>query len=179
MSPEVTMSAVLAALVLATASPSADGAPGVTAERAADAGALRLGVPTLRLDAAAPSLALEGGVPGGGAGAGGVDPVVPLVLGIFPGFGLGHYVAGSPRWTTWLIVDAALLGALIVVSAADADPLDTLAWVATIVERVFEGIEAYRAAGGRMATAGPPARVRLARDAARPGPAAGLILVRW
>ena len=112
------MSPVLAALVLATASPSPEGAPGIAAESDADAGALRLGFPSLRLDAAAPSLALEGGVPGGGAGAGRVDPVVPLVLGIFPGFGLGHYVAGSPRWTTWLIVDAALLAALIVVSAA-------------------------------------------------------------
>src|SRR5512138_1843468 len=161
------MCAVLAALVLAAASPPAGGAAPPEAARASRA-APRLDVPALQLDEASASLALEGGVPGGGSGAGRVDPVVALVLGIFPGFGLGHYVAGSPRFTTWLLVDVVLLAALIVASSTDAHPLDTLAWVATVVERVFEGLDAYKAAGGRMAAAGPPPRVRLAREGGRP-----------
>ncbi len=90
---------------------------------------------------------------GGGAGRTSVDPVIALVLGIFPGFGLGHYLAGSPQWTNWLIIDVILLVAAVAVSAADVGVLTALAWVAVVVERVFEGIDAFRKAGGRMAAA--------------------------
>jgi hypothetical protein len=119
-------------------------------------------VPPLQLG----SLALD---EGSGA-AGGTEPVLALVLGIFPGFGLGHYVAGA-AWQSWTLIDAILLVGLIVVTAADLGVLEVLAWIATVVERVIEGLDAYHKAGGgriaarassreRLAAAGPPDPVR-------------------
>ena len=118
-------------------------------------------VPPLRLGA----LTLD---EGSGAG-GGTEPVLALVLGIFPGFGLGHYVAGAP-WQKWALIDLVVLIAAIVVTAADLGVLEVLAWVALVVEHVIEGIDAYGKAGGKMGArssrrstavaAGPPAPVR-------------------
>ncbi len=128
-------------------------------------------VPPLELGA----LALD---TGGGA-AGGADPVLALILGIFPGFGLGHYIAGAP-WQNWALIDGLLLVAAIVVTAADLGVLVALAWIATVVERVIEGLDAYhRAGGGKIAARASPPSVAVAlgppapvRDAARDaGPA--------
>jgi hypothetical protein len=104
-------------------------------------------------------------LPGAGYGYGGSDPAVSLILGIIPGFGMGHLVANSPRWTTWLVVDVVLL-ALWVVAPSVNEPFGTLVFVGSVVERVFEGIDAYRASGGRaVADAGPPPGSLLALDA--------------
>jgi hypothetical protein len=129
-------------------------------------------VPPLQLG----SVALDTGA---GAG-GGTEPVLALILGIFPGFGLGHYVAGA-AWQSWTLIDVVLLVAAIVVTAADLGVLEALAWIATVVERVVEGLDAYhRAGGGRIAARTAPSRERLAaagppevvRDGAREdGPA--------
>src|SRR5512142_2985173 len=67
-------------------------------------------VPPLQLG----SVALDTGA---GAG-GGTEPVLALILGIFPGFGLGHYVAGA-AWQSWALIDGLLLIAAILVPAAD------------------------------------------------------------
>ncbi len=112
---------------------------------------------------------------GSGAG-GGTEPVLALILGIFPGFGLGHYVAGA-AWQSWAIIDVILLVAAIVVTAADLGVLEALAWIATVVERVVEGLDAYHRAGGgrlaarassgeRIAAIGPPAPAVAPSDAA-------------
>ncbi|HEX9049904.1 MAG TPA: hypothetical protein VF841_05160 [Anaeromyxobacter sp.] len=99
------------------------------------------------------SLALDAG---SGAG-GGAQPVLALVLGIFPGFGLGHYVAGA-AWQSWALIDVLLLVAAVAVTAADLGVLEALAWIATVVERVVEGLDAYHSAGGgRIAARAPPA----------------------
>lgn len=79
-----------------------------------------------------------------------MEPVLCLVLGIIPGFGIGHLLAGSDRWVTWLVVD-------IVIALLFWGPF----WywpdhphyfpalnVLVLVERIFEGIFAYEAAGG-------------------------------
>jgi len=105
-----------------------------------------------------------------GSGAGAhrhrVEPALCLVLGIIPGFGIGHLLAGSDRWVTWLLVD-------IVIALLFWGPY----WywpghpgyfpalnLLVLVERIFEGIFAYEAAGGgrvfrmdgRLASALPP-----------------------
>lgn len=130
-------------------------------------------VPPLRLG----DVALD---TGSGAG-GGTEPVLALVLGIFPGFGLGHYVAGAP-WEKWAVIDTLLLVGLVVAIAADLGVFEALAWIATIVERVIEGLDAFKRAGGRIGAAtrrsdtrlaaAPPGAVRAAAghlpDAARP-----------
>jgi hypothetical protein len=137
-----------------------------------------------------PSLALGGLAldPGSGAGSG-TEPVLALVLGIFPGFGLGHYVAGA-AWQSWAIIDVLILVAAIVVTAADLGVLEALAWIAIVVERVIEGLDAYhKAGGGRIAArttrrepvvaSGPPVPVRDgARDDA-PGRPPELVLARF
>lgn len=139
-------------------------------------------VPRLQLGA----LSLD---PGAGAGSGGTEPVLALVLGIFPGFGLGHYVAGAP-WQKWALIDVIILIAAVVVTAADLGVLEALAWIAVVVERVIEGLDAYKKAGGGKVAAratrgdvvvalGPPEHVRdVARDA---GPARPpeLVLARF
>lgn len=79
-----------------------------------------------------------------------VEPVLCLVLGIIPGFGIGHLLAGSDRWVTWLVID-------ILIAVVFWGPY----WywpghpgyfpdlnLLVLVERIFEGIFAYEAAGG-------------------------------
>jgi hypothetical protein len=105
--------------------------------------------------------------------------VLALVLGIIPGFGIGHLVAGSSRWVTWLVVD-------IVIAFVAWGPF--WYWPArpgffpflnllVLVERIFEGISAYEAAGGGrvfrheqgFALGPPPAVLRALPVGARAG----------
>jgi hypothetical protein len=166
------MPALAAALLvaLAAAPAAARAAPGprlATLEDTRPAGpSARLDVPPLALGSSGAPLRLDGA---GARAAGDATPALSLILGIIPGFGLGHLVAGSPRWTTWLIVDVILLAVWVIGSEVDAlndDPLDTLFFVAVVVERVFQGIDAFQAAGGRIASRAPPGGRALA--AARP-----------
>ncbi len=106
-----------------------------------------------------PALALEGVTAmgfaldeGGGAGRRGgqrVEPAVALILGIIPGFGIGHLIAGSPQWVYWLIADIVIFvfwpGGFFYIDHGSAYPLLGLL---VLVERVFEGISAFQAAGG-------------------------------
>ncbi len=129
------------------------------------------GPPSPRLSLAGPSAGTERAQPGlggtlsldpalFGSGSGGQrpEPVLALVLGVIPGFGLGHFYAGARNQaTTWLIVDLALLGGSIVIWTVAGAPLDALVWIAWVVERGFEGYFAFKAAGGSM-NASAPAR---------------------
>jgi hypothetical protein len=104
-----------------------------------------------------PALALEG-VPlgavddGGGAPArrGGhrVEPAVALILGIIPGFGLGHFLAGSHDAVYWLIADIIIFfvwpGGFVFTS----DRAYAFLGLLVLVERVIEGLSAFQAAGG-------------------------------
>jgi hypothetical protein len=138
-------------------------------------------VPPLRLGA----LTLD---TGSGAGQGGTEPALALVLGIFPGFGLGHYVAGAP-WQKWAVIDVILLVAAIVVTALDAGALEVLAWVAVVVERVIEGLDAFGKAGGKVSArtsrrstalaAGPPGPIRDAGPDAGPARPPEVVLARF
>jgi hypothetical protein len=137
-----------------------------------------------------PALSLGGGAPdlgSGGSTGGGNNPVLALVLGIFPGFGLGHYVAGA-AWQTWALIDVLILVAAIVITSVDAGILVPLAWVAIVVERVIEGLDAYHEAGGGKVAARAPGiddAVRLratdrgAPAEAGPGRAPELVLARF
>ncbi len=71
-----------------------------------------------------------------------------FVLGIIPGFGLGHVIAGSPDWPIWLAVDVVLFVFVGFVFWWGPGP-DGLGVLLFLVERFFEGYFAYRAAGGR------------------------------
>jgi hypothetical protein len=146
--------------------------------------------PRARLEVPRLALGLESPRVDDGAGAGGGnDPVLSLVLGIFPGFGLGHYVAGA-AWQTWAVIDVLLLIAAVVVSAADLGVLEALAWIAVVVERVIEGLDAYKkAGGGKIATrasrrelavaSGPPEPVRDGARDSGPGRPPELVLARF
>lgn len=146
------------------------------------------GLPRLRLAVNGPGAGFDGASPlaadalrldpawsGGGAGQR-PEPALALVLGIIPGFGLGHFYAGARgQATTWLIIDLALLGGSILIWTLAGDPLDTLVWIGWIVERGFEGYFAFRAAGGSRVGAAAPAAAALAsldpRASAFGGPA--------
>ena len=130
-------------------------------------------LPRLRLDGETPVLLDEGG----GAGShrrSGVDPVVALVLGIIPGFGLGHVISGSPRFPLWLVADVAILvfwyfGVWAEPYYLDSDPLRGLFLLLILAERIVEGVDAFHQAGGRFSELGrPPDDVRLALNTARP-----------
>jgi hypothetical protein len=135
-----------------------DGGPARPASLHVDVPRLRLGAGDLRAD------------DGSGAGQG-VEPALAAVLGFFPGFGLGHYVAGSPKWQTWLVIDLLVLGGAILVSALDAGVLEALAWIAVVVEHGIEAIDAFRVAGGKGLGAAPGAREALALDSELRAPA--------
>ena len=84
---------------------------------------------------------------GGGDGKQAADPVVALILGIIPGFGLGHWYAGDPNFITWTIVDAVfLIGAIVITVAVD---LGALVWIAWLVEHGIQGYLAHEYASGR------------------------------
>jgi hypothetical protein len=83
---------------------------------------------------------------GGGDGKQAPDPVVALILGIIPGFGLGHWYAGDPNFITWTIVDAIfLVGAIIITVAVD---LGALVWIAWLAEHGVQGYLAHQYASG-------------------------------
>jgi hypothetical protein len=72
---------------------------------------------------------------------------VALILGIIPGFGLGHWYAGDPNFITWTIVDAVfLIGAIVITVAVD---LGALVWIAWLVEHGIQGYLAHEYASGR------------------------------
>ncbi len=128
-------------------------------------------VPDLRLD---PALDL-----GGGDGMRRSDrAVLALVLGIIPGFGVGHVVAEVDSWVIWLVVDVVVFAISgIFWFGPGPDWPGALIWV---LERVLEGVDAYHRALGRhfLTRAGPPPGApALARDAALPEPR-GLALAR-
>lgn len=158
------MPALVVAVLVALAAPSAALASPrlrlTTLEDARGGPSARLEVPVLDAGGAGTALRRDGA---GARAAGDATPALSLVLGIIPGFGIGHLVAGSPRWTTWLIVDVLLLAIWVIgseVEPLNEGPLDTLFFVAVVVERVFEGLDAFKAAGGRFAAvsrADPPA----------------------
>lgn len=76
------------------------------------------------------------------------EPGLALILGIIPGFGLGHYFARSPQWTVWLVADIVIFvvwpGGFIFTDAGAY----ALAGLLVLAERIVEGIGAYQAAGG-------------------------------
>ncbi len=93
--------------------------------------------------------------------------VLALILGIFPGFGIGHIVAGSPSWPIWLVVDLVIF---VVLGFGWWGPgwsggAYALVWILVIVERVFEGLDAYRQSGGRgLGALSPAPDTRFAGD---------------
>ena len=125
-------------------------------------------VPSLRLNLAGPAagleqpqglvepLTLDPSLLGSGSGGQRPEPVLALVLGIIPGFGLGHLYAGAKKeFTTWLLIDLVLLGGSILIWTLAGDPAGELVWIAWIVERGFEGYFAFKAAGGSTSAAAP------------------------
>lgn len=120
---------------------------------------LELGALTVR------SFSLERGS-GAGVHRQRIEPALCLVLGIIPGFGIGHLLAGSDRWVTWLVID--LVIALLFWGPywywPDHPGYFPALNLLVLVERIFEGIFAYQAAGGgrvfrmdgRLASALPP-----------------------
>jgi hypothetical protein len=85
----------------------------------------------------------------GGGGGVRTEPGLCLVLGIIPGFGLGHALAGSPQWVIWLIADIVIFalwpGGFFLYDHGSAY---NFLGLLVLVERVFEGISAFQAAGG-------------------------------
>jgi hypothetical protein len=148
------------------------------------------GQPAPRAHLAVPELSVAGvtllGVDTGGGAGGGrqrVEPALALILGIIPGFGIGHLLAGSDQWVIWLIADIVIFavwpGGFLF---ADGHGAYNFLGLLVLVERIFEGISAYQAAGGgpilrsergwAAALSSPadlarPAGVRSAFDAAR------------
>ncbi len=106
----------------------------------------RLEVPPLTVKGL-PALALD---EGGGAGAHGrrVEPAIALILGIIPGFGIGHLLAGSPQWPIWLIADIVIFIVWPGGFFFTGDRTYSFLGLLVLVERIFEGISAYQAAGG-------------------------------
>jgi hypothetical protein len=124
-----------------------------------------LEVPALSI-AGVPMLAVDtgGGAPGRRQR---VEPALALILGIIPGFGLGHLLAGSEQWVIWLIADIVIFlvwpGGFFFVS--DRGNAYGFLGLLVLVERIFEGISAYQAAGG-----GPILRSERGFAAALPSP---------
>ncbi|HUB09501.1 MAG TPA: hypothetical protein VMB50_21030 [Myxococcales bacterium] len=115
-------------------------------------------------DLEANAAAREDLVAGGGQVVAPENAWLAFVLGLIPGFGLGHFlIAGRPAaGTRWLIIDIVFLVVWIVVDAV----LGSIAWgyggwglwwlvadlllpVGWIVEHIFQGLSAYRDATGR------------------------------
>ena len=112
----------------------------------------RLGLPALDLPGAAlPGVALDEGSGAGASRRARVDPPVALILGIIPGFGIGHLIAGSRDWVIWLIADiviALVAWGPFVYWRNRPDYYVPFLSLLVIVERIFEGLSAYQAAGG-------------------------------
>jgi len=115
--------------------------------------AASLGFRDLSLDGR-PSLALS--VKGDELGEGSrIEPGLALILGVVPGFGVGHYFAHSPQWTVWLVADIVIFvvwpGGFIFTDSRGY----SLAGLFVLVERAFEGLSAFQAAGGEAAPLAP------------------------
>ena len=84
-----------------------------------------------------------------------MEPVLSLLLGFFPGFGLGHVIAGDDAgFRLWLVVDIVLVTAIVVVGEivfgfGGLGLMRALAYLAWLGAHVVQGLDAYAAAGGR------------------------------
>jgi len=123
----------------------------------APTGFARDAAPPARLDL--PALSLDGDAPVDAGGGDGMSrssrAVLAFVLGIFPGFGIGHLVARSSWWPLWLVIDLVLLVVLGVGIFGPGWPggyyaLGVVVW---LVERLFEGLHAHAQALGRRGLA--------------------------
>ncbi len=130
----------------------------LSARRDAPTGFARDAAPPARLDL--PALSIGDAVPMDSGGGDGMSrssrAVLAFVLGILPGFGIGHAVAGSHWWPLWLVIDLVLLVALGVGIFGPGWPggyyaLGVVVW---LVERLFEGLHAHSQALGRRGLAG-------------------------
>ncbi len=113
--------------------------------------------------------AAQDALAGGGAHGQAADgnEVLAFILGLIPGFGLGHFlIAGdNAGGMQWLIIDIIFLVVLVVL---DVLPwpfwiIADLAWVGWLVEHIFQGLSAFHAAGGRRVfseSAPPPEEPR-------------------
>jgi len=146
-------SVLLAALVAAAAAPAAARADLSLRLEAFDgpseyASTAGLELPALALEGV-PAAAIDqgGGAPAHRAGRR-VEPAVALILGIIPGFGLGHFLAGSHDAVYWLIADIVIFflwpGGFFFTS----DRAYSFLGLLVLVERVIEGLSAFQAAGG-------------------------------
>lgn len=135
---------------------------------------LSLDVPELSLGGVALDPLLLARERGGGSRGGRVEPALCLILGIIPGFGIGHLLAGSDRWVVWLVVD--ILIAVFFWGPfwywPDRPGYFPALSLLVVVERVVEGILAYQAAGG-----GPVFRMDRGLADARPPPAPALAAI--
>ena len=125
--------------------------------------------------------AFRGGGALGGGGDARVTTVLSLVLGFFPGFGLGHVLAGDEAgFTLWLVVDLALVAAIVVVGEVllgfgGLGVLRLVAYLTWVGTHLIQALDAYAAAGGPRLLGGrvdPPGAGRLASAHLRP-------LVAW
>lgn len=87
-----------------------------------------------------------------GGGAGGDDALLGFILGILPGFGLGHLVVGDDDgFLFFVIVDVAVIAAGILLSALVG--WSSLSWAVMVVGwigiHVMQGLDAFRSGGGR------------------------------
>ena len=77
--------------------------------------------------------------------------VLAFVLGVIPGFGIGHLVGGSIfGFVTWLCVDI-VIGILLfwvfpILLFPAFQYMYTISVIAVVIERIFEGYSAFRAA---------------------------------
>jgi hypothetical protein len=102
------------------------------------------------------------------------DREIATTLGVFPGFGLGHVVARSSYWSTWLAVDLALAAVWLGGVPLDAGyRFNAALGLTTVVERLFEGIHAYHASSGRFGLSAPPGGAALAAAIPVHDPATG------
>jgi hypothetical protein len=138
----------LLAAALLLAAPEARAALELQRSDPAPAGAWHL-LPELTLDGHG-ALDLQLARDGGRGGGPRIEPALCLVLGIIPGFGVGHLLARSHNWPVWLVVD-------VVIAVVFWGPY----WywpghpgyfpalnLLVLVERLVEGFSAYQAAGG-------------------------------
>ncbi len=140
----------------------------------------RLDLPRLSVDRELVPAVLDDGSGAGDSGMSRSDrAILALVLGIIPGFGIGHVIADSKSWVVWLVVDVVLLVVAVAISAGAGSGL---AWLIIIPERILEGIDAYNAALGRhfLSQAAPQAPPAGSLAAVAAGaPRAVLPVARW
>lgn len=75
--------------------------------------------------------------------------ILALILGIIPGFGLGHLIARDrDGFILFLVIDIVLYVAWGVVGLGFWDPFKFVGGVVWLVVHIFQGIDAYGAAGG-------------------------------